>query len=151
MKKALLLLLFLSIGAIAFADMTYVSKVHSGAVMGQPAKDMTLTSMIKGKKFKTEIGEGNWMLIDLDQGKMFMVDNTKKTVIVGTLDEMKKMGSMMMGGQNVKASVQKTGKTETVSGVACDDYTLTTTGQGFMTMNGTFTSKFVSDKCGDIK
>ncbi len=138
MKRVFALLFFLFITAPAFADLTYVQKIHSGPIMGQPAKDMTLTTYIKGKKERSDAGPGQWILVDLDQSKMYMVDDTKKSVFVGTLDQMKQMMGKMMASQNVKATVQKTGKSETVNGIECQEYSLSTTGQGMMLVNGTF-------------
>ena len=139
MKNFIAMLLFLCFTGLVYADSTFVAKVHSGAIMGRPAKDTTMTTYIKGKKERMNLtDEGQWMMIDLDQNKMYMVDDTKKTAMVGSADQIKKMGSMIMGNQKLKATVQKTGKSESVAGVPCDEYSLTTTGEGFMKMNGTF-------------
>lgn len=140
MKKFAFLLLFLSLGTVAFADMTIVQHVTSGSVMGQPPRDDTMTIYVKGDHARIDNGSkptDTYTIVDMTAGKMYMVDPNRKQVMVMSTDMIKQAGKMMgaMGGQS-KSTVEKTGKTETVNGFKCDDYAVSTTG-GPMTLNGT--------------
>jgi Domain of unknown function (DUF4412) len=139
MKKLVLLILLFS-ACFAFADITIVQKVVTAGMMGQPPQNITLTMYIKGSKARIEgVGEksNTFQIIDLDQKKMWIVDNSKKQVMVVSPEMMDAASQMMqqMGAQ-AKTDVQKTGKTDTVAGYKCDEYTVNTTG-GMMNFNST--------------
>jgi Domain of unknown function (DUF4412) len=126
MKRLLFFLMFAALSTSASADISIVQKVVTGPVMGQPAKNMTLTQYYKGNKSRIDSGPDNYTIIDLDAGKMFIVDKSKKQVTVMTREMLNKtvqMGMAMMGGTDF--SVNKTGKTETVNGFKCEEYTVT--------------------------
>jgi hypothetical protein len=126
MKRLLFFLMFAALSTSASADISIVQKVVTGSVMGQPAKNMTLTQYYKGNKSRIDSGPDNYTIIDLDAGKMFIVDKSKKQVTVMTREMLNKtvqMGMAMMGGTDF--SVNKTGKTETVNGFKCEEYTVT--------------------------
>lgn len=137
MKKLVFTILLFS-ACFAFADITIVQNVQSSGMMGQGAKNGTMTMYIKGTKARVEFSGGNnYEIIDLNQKKMFVVDNAKKTVMVVSPEMMDAAGKMMeQMGKNAKSDVQKTGKTDTVAGYKCEEYTFNTTG-GMMNMNST--------------
>lgn len=139
MKKVMLLLLFVCMSAAAFADMTILQKVHAGPMMGQPAKDMSVTIYVKGKKERMDYVEQPISLVlDLESGKMYQIDHSKKEVSEGSLDMFKQMsGAMTQMTKGTKTSVTKTGKSDNVNGFKCDVYSVTTTGTGMMNMDGT--------------
>jgi hypothetical protein len=126
MKKLFFLLIAITFATVLHADMTVVQKVVSGPIMGQPGKDMTLTQYYKGPKSRIDISPTSYMIIDTAEGKMYTVDTTKKTVTVMSREMLAKtveMGMSMMGGSNF--NVNKTGKTQTINGYKCEEYTVT--------------------------
>jgi Domain of unknown function (DUF4412) len=126
MKKLLFLLIGISFATVLHADMTVVQKVTTGAMMGQPPKNMTLTQYYKGPKSRIDINPTSYMIIDTTEGKMYTVDATKKTVSVMSREMLAKtveLGMSMMGGTNF--NVNKTGKSQTINGFKCDEYTVT--------------------------
>jgi hypothetical protein len=101
-------------------------------MMGQPAKDTEMTMYIKGQKARIQTKDTqNYQIMDLQNNKMFIVDPVKKQVMVVNPDMMQaanKMFSQMNGGKEPKVDVQKTGKTDTVAGYKCDEYSIVTSG-----------------------
>src|SRR5262245_13123700 len=128
MKKTLLLFLFLGLTSALFADMTVVQKVHSGPVMGQPAKDSTTTMKVKGHKARIEdSSSGTWVLVDLDGNKMYTVQPTKKEAMSMSLDMATKAGDMFSQmSQNAKTTLTKGTETKVINGYKCDSYHLAT-------------------------
>lgn len=139
MKKLLFLFLFTCLSSALFADMTVVQKIHSGSVMGQPAKDSTMTMKVKGNKARIEDStSGNWMLVDLTANKMFTVQPPKKEVMSMSLDMASKAGDMFSQmGQNAKSTLTKGTETKVINGYKCDQYHLTTTG-GMLNLDATY-------------
>lgn len=122
----MLLLLFTVLSTYVFADITIVQKMATGPIMGQPAKDTTLTQYYKGTKSRIDSSPSSYVVIDLEAGKMYTIDTAKKQVVVMSRDMLQKtmeMGMMMMGGGNF--SVNKTGKTETINGYKCEEFSVT--------------------------
>jgi Domain of unknown function (DUF4412) len=125
MKKIMLLMLFSVLSTYVFADITIVQKIATGPMMGQPGKDMTVTQYYKGSKSRVDSGPQAYAVIDLQAGKMYTVDKTKKEVVVMSREMIHKtmeMGMMMMGGSNF--TVNKTGKSDTITGYKCEQYTV---------------------------
>jgi hypothetical protein len=131
MKTFLLIALSLCVAAGASADVKIVQRVKSGPVMGQPPKDTTMTMAIKGKQARVDAEAGKaYQIIDLDSGKVFVVDPDKKQVMVMTTAMLKQTMSMMgqITGQKTKPEVKKTGATHTYNGYKCEDVVVTMTG-----------------------
>ena len=95
-------------------------------------KQDTFVQYTKGRKVRFDgfgSSEGS-MIVDNDAKVMMMVDPEKKQYITMTEDDAKQMQALMgpmMKQQSKKAdpgkfSFAKTGKTETVAGVPCEDY-----------------------------
>ncbi len=125
MKTVTLLMLFTLLSTHVFADITIVQKMATGPMMGQPAKDTTLTQYYKGTKSRIDSDPNSYVVIDLEAGKMYTVDKANKKVTVMSRDMLQKtmeMGLMMMGGGNF--TVNKTGKTETISGYKCEEFAI---------------------------
>jgi hypothetical protein len=139
MKTFVVLILLFSACSV-FADITIVQKVQTGEMAGQPPQNITVTLYIQGNRARIEgIGEkaNVYQIIDLNQKKMWIVDNNKKTVVVVSSDMMDKaQQSIEKMGKTTKTDVQKTGKSDTVNGFKCDEYTINTTG-GILNMNST--------------
>lgn len=134
MKTFFLIALCLCFAAVAMADVKIVQKVKSGPMMGQPGKDTTMTMLVKGRKARIEtamVQSGAYQIIDLDAGKVYVVEPAKKQVMVMTTDMLKQTAGMMTqlnGGKPVKPVVEKPGTTHTYNGYKCEDVKVTTTG-----------------------
>ena len=137
MKRILFLFLFVFVSGIAFADMTIIQKIASGPMMGQPARNDVMTMRIKGSKARIDFESGETsQIVDVQAGKMYVLDHSKKQVMVMTTDMMRQTGEMfskMGGGQSMNMNFQKTNKTQTINGYKCDEYTMTTSGPMSMT------------------
>lgn len=130
MKKLILTFIFLVTPLILMADMTIVSNVETGAVMGQPAHKGRSSTYIKGNKAKIEMQAGKYSLVDLDSGKVHIVDDSKKEIMTMTTAQLTQMGGMMkqMGAMKMQADIKKLGSSHTVNGFKCDDYQVNVTG-----------------------
>jgi len=123
MKRVILSILFLGLSTALFADITIVQKVASGPIMGQPGKNTTMKQYYKGSKSRIDTDESSFIIIDVQAGKMYTVDNSKKQVMVMSREMMNKtmeLGMTMMGGGDFQVS--KTGKSDTVNGFKCEEY-----------------------------
>lgn len=132
MKRFIAILLFLLLAGVVSADMTVVQKVHSDAAMGQPAQDNTLTTYVKGKKALMEYDNRKMsILIDIDAGKMYTIDHGKKEAMSMPTSMAKQSSEYlkkMTGGETPKVAFNKTGKSETINGWKCEEYTIKGTG-----------------------
>jgi len=128
MKKAFLVLLnFVFTGGL-FADTTIVQKMESSGMMGQPPTSGTMTMYIKGAKAKIEnMAPGMSQVMDIESGKVSIINSSQKTVMVMTSDEMKKFAGMM-GNGGMTPTAQKLGTAKTVNGYSCEEYKLTISG-----------------------
>lgn len=123
MNRVLLSILFLGLSTSLFADLTIVQKVASGPILGQPGKNTTMKQYYKGSKSRVDTDENTFIIIDVQAGKMYTVDHSKKQVMVMSQEMMNKtmeLGMTMMGGGNFQ--VNKTGKSDTVNGFKCEEY-----------------------------
>jgi hypothetical protein len=126
MKKLFVFLFCLMSGSI-FADMTVVQKVESSGAMGQPGSSGNMTIYMKGSKMKVEsMGPSMSQIIDIDTGKIFIINSAQKTVMTANIDQMKQYMGML--GQQGTPSTQKTGNSKTVNGYPCEEYKITTSG-----------------------
>ena len=115
------------IAAMAWADMTVVQEVESSLTSDKPTA-ITMTMLIKGQKaiidFKPEPRSS---LIDLQAGKIYLIDHTSKQVMIMSLDQMKlamEMASKAMTAKKGQMSIQKTENIKTIKGFKCREYTL---------------------------
>src|ERR1051325_7905032 len=119
MKTLLFVMLFGLASALAFADMTVVQKVQTGAMMGQPAHSDTMTLAMKGSKARMDFGKIS-QIIDLDTHKLYKIDAAKKNIMVMSTDLSKETADMISRiGEDTKIDVRNTGKTETIDGYKC--------------------------------
>ena len=130
MRTFFTILLCLGLVAAASADVKIVQQIKSSPMMGQPAKDTTVTMMVKGHKARVDTGEHTYQIIDIDAGKVFIVDSKNKKVGVMTTAMMKQAAGMMgaMGGQQGKPKIEKLGTTHTYNGYKCEDVRVTMSG-----------------------
>lgn len=130
MKKLAVTLFFLIIPVVLMADMKIVQKVDVGPIMGQPGHTGTTTTYIKGNKARIEMMSNKYSIVDLDTGKIYMVDDDKKSIMVMTKDQMNQMGGMIsqMGGAKMQTDIKKLDSSQTVNGFRCDDYQVNMTG-----------------------
>ena len=136
MKKFLSTLLCLGLATVALADVKIVQKLKTSPMMGQPGKDSTVSISVKGKKARIDSGEGqSYQIVDLTQGKVFIVDDSKKQVMVMTTEMMKQAANMMgqLGGNQGKPKIEKLGTSHTYNGYKCDDVKMTM--EGVMTLD----------------
>ncbi len=127
MKYAITLLFCLTISAVVFADAKIVQNIKSDAAMGQPAKNTTMTIYAKGQKARIDMGTaGVYQIIDVPAQKLFIVEPSKKNVMVMTAEQMKQTAGMLSqitgNKQPVPPKVQKLGTSKTYNGFKCDEY-----------------------------
>jgi hypothetical protein len=124
------------------SDLTLHSTETSSSARGGD-RTTTVTTYMSGGAFKRSSSDGNDTIIRLDEGKMVMVDNNKKTYSEVTFQEMQAVMDQagaaaqnlppeaaaamqkMMGGANTPVSVTKTGAGEPIAGYATEKYTVT--------------------------
>jgi hypothetical protein len=77
----------------------------------------TITQIVKGMKTRMEgVGHGSTLIMTAD--KMYMIDTPNKQYVEAPLDA-KDVAEMSTGK---KGSATKTGKTESVAGITCEDW-----------------------------
>lgn len=131
MKKLILTLIFLVMPLILVADMTIVSKVETGPMMGQPGHKGITTTYVKGNKAKIELRAGESTIVDLTTGKIYIVNDPKKEIMVMTKEQLNQLGGMVnqLGGAGkMQADVKKIGPSRTVNSFKCEDYQVNVTG-----------------------
>lgn len=125
--KIIIALCCLLIAATAFADVKLVQRVKSDSVMGQKAQDGTMTIYIKDGKARIDNATmGGYSLLNVAEGKIYMVNPNKKEVMVMTSAQIKQAAgllSQLMGNKGAAPpSVQKLGTSKTYNGFKCDEY-----------------------------
>ena len=125
MKNLLALLLAAVLATAAHADLTITQKVQQEA---QPAADLTVTMKIKGQKMRMDASPKISTIIDLKSGDIqnLMHDQKMVMTIPGAL-----MKSMQQAAAPAAAGTEvpkPTGNKETISGFACEEYTLNSQG-----------------------
>ncbi len=122
MKKSLIALLLTSVCLLPnlFADLTIVQKVDG---MGQV---MESTTKIKGGRTRIDASPATSIIMDLKTGEMISLMHTQKSYMKipsqmaqAALAGMKKM----QGDQAAAPSIVPTGKKDTISGYAAEEYT----------------------------
>lgn len=143
MKRSLLILLASSVlscsAPFTVAAVYLEQKTHMDptSIMGQnqPARDIVQKIWLEGDKMATDSGDGNSMIIRLDQKKLIIVNHGAKSYQATALPikfppEMEKM----MGMMQFKADVRKTGEAKVIRGYNCQGVEMTMTGMMNMTM-----------------
>ena len=124
-----------SIGVIVFAAASFAINAipaHSAIagvvinetesiVSGQPPKSRDRTVMIEGNKEKM-IMDNREIITDLDKGTMFIVEPDKKTYVEMPFPPQGMMGQAAGGLAMHAMNFTKTGKSRTVAGNKCDEY-----------------------------
>ena len=138
MKRWSATLLVLAVcSAVVHADVTIVQKttIEGGpaAAMGAAAPSPTMTSRIKGTKGRIDVDMGNpnipaniSSIADADSKQVIVLDHNQKTARVSTGAAVKPAANGTQPTVNLDASVKPTGKTQTIDGLKCDEYTFTT-------------------------
>lgn len=131
---------------------TLCSPVLAGVVMTQQivtssgANSMTdnRTIMVQGNKQKVEM-HGQTIVLDLDRGKMLLINPAAKSYTVLPFPPTGPMASMMQSVGGIDLDFNKTGGSQTLSGYKCQEYS--STGKSMM---GEFSAKgcFSSDAPG---
>lgn len=142
MKKLFFVLINFVFTGNVFADLTIVQKVESSAIMGQPPRNGMMTMYIKGSKAKIEnMSPGMSQIVDIDEGKIYMLNSARKTVMVMTSDDTKRVAGIM-GKAGMASAAEKIGNSKTVNGYACEEYKIT--------MSGVISSETIACISGDI-
>jgi hypothetical protein len=115
---ALLLLMPLSVPALADFKYTDTSQITGGALAGMAnfaakfSKDsraamqpITTTHYIKGNRLRTDGSDGSIQIIDLDGRRIISIDNQKKTYSVATFEEIK--AAMEKARRDAEAKMQQ--------------------------------------------
>ena len=117
MKKMICLPVLMLFCAICFADITIVQKVDTSPMMGQPAKNLTMTMYVKGSKARIETKEAQaYQILDLQTNKIYNVTPAEKKIMIMSMDLMKHAGDMMGKMGDMKTDLKKTGVTAEVNG-----------------------------------
>ena len=116
--------LFATAGSVR-ADLTIVQKIEG---MGQ---NMESTAEFKGTKTRVNAAPGTSIIMDLKSGEMTQLTESQKTYLKvpvqlaqAAIDSMKKM----QGDNAPKPQLTATGKKDTISGYAAEEYTTTIAG-----------------------
>jgi len=120
---------FLAVAVLANAaraDLTITQKVQQGA---QPEADLTVTMKIKGQKMRMDATPKVSTIIDLKSGDMQNLMHDQKMVMTvpgALIKSLQQAAAPADAGP--PAVPQPTGNKETISGFACEEYTLTSHG-----------------------
>ena len=129
MKRILCLPILILFCAVSLADITIVQKIETGAMMGQPAKNLTVSMYVKGTKARIETKEAQaYQILNLETNKIYNVNPAEKKVMIMSMDLMKHAGDMMGQMGEMKADMKKTGATSEVNGFKCEEYVVTISG-----------------------
>ena len=108
------------------ADLTVVQKVEG---VGQ---NMENTSMFKNGKTRVDTSPGTSLIMDLKTGEMINLMHVPKTYVKVSSSmaqaAIESMTQMQGGPTNAKPQLAATGKTDTISGFAAEEYTCSVAG-----------------------
>jgi Domain of unknown function (DUF4412) len=128
--KKLFLILTLIVFACAFlsADVYVKTKSHTGAIMGQPAKDQITEQWIGADKF-ANISEDQATVMDLGKKKVFMIYHKTKSYVEADLPlDIKALvpaeAAAMMNMMKATVSVTATDETKKIGEWNCKKYTM---------------------------
>jgi hypothetical protein len=74
----ILILFSVVFGCFIHADIQITQKVHSDAVFGQSAKDMTAVIYIKDRLVRQDIGDGTSWLLNIEKDAFYFINHNKK-------------------------------------------------------------------------
>ncbi len=135
-KAAFLMAVILGAGPVV-ADLTVVQKIEPN-INSDKASAISMTIRIKGSKARLDFKpETHSSVIDMQNDKIYLIDHSMKQVMVMPLAQMKAamaMAGQAMAGKTEKKSLQKTGKTKTINGFQCNEYTGVPGGAGISRM-----------------
>lgn len=130
--KQVVLIAAIAATSSGYADITIVQKVVSPTPAGGQPRQSTVTQSIKGSKMRIDMDEMTSSLVDLDAGKMYMLNHADKKIMAMPLDAMKnraeQMQAVLAAGKTPESKVTPTGKTQTIAGLECKEYKVVTTG-----------------------
>ena len=133
MKKAALLAAMILAAGTVPADLTVVQKIEP-KVDSDKASVISMTIRIKGSKARMDFKpETQASVIDLQAGKIYLIDHSSKQVMVMSLAQMKAamaMAGKSLAGKTAKTALQKTGNTKVINGFKCQEYTCVPGGAG---------------------
>jgi Domain of unknown function (DUF4412) len=137
MRTLLFLILFGLVSALAFADMTLVQKIQTGAMMGQPVNTDTMTLVIKGSKARMDFSSRKIsQIVDLNAHKIYRINVEKKQVMVTSTDLPEANSDVVSKiASDTKIDVRKTGDTATINGYKCEEWVVTMSGPMSMTLS----------------
>lgn len=115
----------LTLAVPARADVT-ITESTGGKVFGAGDISGTKVTRIKGHKMRQDTirktgGDDTSMIFDVDNGKIILLNNTKKEATVRSTADFGEAMSKMSDA-NVKADMTATGTTKTVAGQSCTVY-----------------------------
>ena len=133
---------FSTVAAILFfsaalrADITLVQTTTVEGGMAQMAAQAgqsispTITTKIKGQKMRTDVVSGPInisTIVDVATKQMIILRADQKTATIVAPPAAPATPAVQGQGPSIGASVKPTGKSQTIDGVKCDEYTFTTT------------------------
>ena len=127
-----------AVGDVVHADVTIVQKTTAEGGMATMAQAQggvptpTITTRIKGSKGRTDVELNSPMfpgqvstITDGDSKQVIMLDHNQKTARVST-GAAAPAPNAPMPTVNIEGAVTPTGQTQTIDGMKCEEYTLTT-------------------------
>jgi|SRR5579875_333112 hypothetical protein len=136
MKKALALVAALSVSALSgplWAGVVMTQRIVTSSGSNSSTDDRTV--MIEGNKQKV-VMRGQTIVLDLDGGKMIVLDPASKTYTELPFPPQGKMASVMQSMGGVNLDFKKAGGVRTMQGYKCEEYE--STGKSMM---GEFSAK----------
>jgi len=130
------LLVFAVCSAVVHADVTIVQKTSieggAAAAMGGNAPNPTVTTRIKGMKGRTDMDMGPnspiptniSTITDASAKEITILDHNQKTARVSSPGQ--KPAEPVGTGPTLDTSIKPTGKSQTIDGFKCDEFTFTT-------------------------
>jgi Domain of unknown function (DUF4412) len=122
MKNVFAILVALLCGAVAsplFAGVVLTQEIVTTSGSNNSTDNRTI--MIQGNKQKVVMNQQT-IVLDLDGGKMIVLDPSSKTYTELAFPPQGRMASVMQSMGGVNLAFQKTGATHTLSGYQCDEY-----------------------------
>jgi hypothetical protein len=128
MKTLRFTLLALACAVSARADLTISQQIKQEGAPGGKDMDMTVTMKVKGDKVRMDGVPGMANIVDMNTGDMTTLAHQQKMVMTIPGTELKKMQAAQAGVVPKIDPPKATGKKETISGFACEEYETTLNG-----------------------
>lgn len=128
MKKLLLPLLILAAAIPARADLTITQQIKQEGAPGGKGMDTTLTMKVKGEKMRMDGIPQMSNIVDLKTGDVTSLLHQQKAVMTIPADALKKLQDAKSAETPKIDPPKATGKKETISGFACEEYETTLNG-----------------------